>query len=256
VLSQARADGLDDADIPARYPIVMALVPPKIGPVLELPPEIAVPDWAPGPEDRPSVVREALRLRVRWVQEAGARFAWELGTRLAERGVLQAPEQVRDLDVDALEMTVRELAVTVHAQLCRDPIVTDPLPARFRLSDLGRPIAVLDRHPQQGTGAGGGRKEGRIHIGTDDVPDGAVLVVRNLDSRLAPILPRLNGLVAETGSVLAHLAILARESGVPTVVGLERATERLKEGTLVAIDGTNGAITCLDAATCGEGAQS
>ena len=51
-----------------------------------------------------------------------------------------------------------------------------------------------------------------------DVPPGSVLVVSHLDPRLAPVIPRLAGLVAETGSPLSHLAILAREYGVPTVV--------------------------------------
>jgi pyruvate,water dikinase len=84
-----------------------------------------------------------------------------------------------------------------------------------------------------------------VHIGVDDVPEGAVVVVRTLDSRLAPILPRMSGLVAETGSVLAHLAILAREDGVPTVVGLEGATESLRDATTVEVDGTTGAVTVL-----------
>jgi pyruvate,water dikinase len=82
-----------------------------------------------------------------------------------------------------------------------------------------------------------------------DAPDGAVLVVSTLDSRIAPILPRLNGLVAETGSVLAHLAILAREAGVPTVVGLAGAGTCLPEGAVVDVDGATGAVTVVESAT-------
>lgn len=75
------------------------------------------------------------------------------------------------------------------------------------------------------------------------VPDrGAVLVVRTLDPGLAPLLPRLGGLVAETGSLLSHLAILARELGVPTVVGVEGALDRFPAGTLVVVDGTTGEV--------------
>jgi pyruvate,water dikinase len=102
---------------------------------------------------------------------------------------------------------------------------------------------VVDRHPHQGTGAGGGRRSGPVHLGTDDVPDGSVLVVRTLDASIAPVLPRINGLVAETGSVLAHLAILARESGIPVVVGLSGATSCFEEGMVVTVDGANGAVT-------------
>ena len=60
--------------------------------------------------------------------------------------------------------------------------------------------------------------------------DGAVLVVRTLDPGLASVLPGLRGLVSETGSVLSHLAILAREFGVPTVVGVEDAVKRFPPG--------------------------
>ena len=60
-----------------------------------------------------------------------------------------------------------------------------------------------------------------------------MLVVRTLDPGLAPMLPGLGGLVAETGSVLSHLAILAREYGVPTVVGLAGASEQFVDGTWI-----------------------
>ncbi|WP_324277682.1 PEP-utilizing enzyme [Blastococcus brunescens] len=69
-----------------------------------------------------------------------------------------------------------------------------------------------------------------------------MLVVRTLDPSLAPVLPRLAGLVAETGSVLAHLAILARESGVPTVVGFAGAMDAFAEGTVLRVDGATGAV--------------
>jgi pyruvate,water dikinase len=49
--------------------------------------------------------------------------------------------------------------------------------------------------------------------------------------------------VSETGSVLSHLAILAREYGVPTVVGVPDALTRFTEGTLVIVDGNEGDVT-------------
>jgi pyruvate,water dikinase len=52
--------------------------------------------------------------------------------------------------------------------------------------------------------------------------------------------------VAETGSVLSHLAILAREYGVPTVVALAGATERFADGTWVVVDGTTGEVETVD----------
>jgi pyruvate,water dikinase len=83
---------------------------------------------------------------------------------------------------------------------------------------------------------------GRVSTSTTPEP-GAVLVVRTLDPALAPLLPQLGGLVAETGSVLSHLAILAREFGVPTVVAVEGALDRFLDGSIVVVDGTTGEVS-------------
>ena len=94
-----------------------------------------------------------------------------------------------------------------------------------------------------GRGAGGGRASGVV-LPADALPaEGAVLVVRTLDPSLASVLPGLRGLVAETGSVLSHLAILAREFGVPTVVGVEDAVKRFPPGTEVVVDGSTGEVS-------------
>jgi pyruvate,water dikinase len=76
-------------------------------------------------------------------------------------------------------------------------------------------------------------------------PAGSVLVVDTLDPRLAPVLTGLAGLVAATGSPLSHLAILAREHGVPTVVGVADAPRRFRPGTELLVDGTTGEVRIL-----------
>lgn len=247
ILQRAREEGCPEDEIPLRHPVVLGLVPPRVGPRAVLPGRIAVPDRVPGAGDEPAVLREALRLRTRWLQELGARFAWELGVRLTARGVLAAPTRVRHLDLASLELTVRGLLVPVSVwePVAGDEPASPPLPTRFRLSDTGRPIPWVPRVPVGAIGAGGGRGEGIVHHGADGAPDGAVVVVPTLDGRLAPQLPRFGALVAETGSVLAHLAILAREAGVPTVVGLAGAAERFAEGTRVRVDGATGEVTVL-----------
>src|SRR5215211_588283 len=87
------------------------------------------------------------------------------------------------------------------------------------------------------------RAAGAVTHDLVDPPTGSVLVTTTLTPGLGPLLPRLRGIVAETGSVLSHLAILAREAGVATVVGYANATEELKEGTTVVVDGETGRVT-------------
>ncbi|HEV2070054.1 MAG TPA: PEP/pyruvate-binding domain-containing protein [Acidimicrobiales bacterium] len=250
VLSEARAEGLDDGEVVSRHPVVLALVPPHVQPSVSLPPIDAPPPAADADgaqTDRCAVLREALRLRVRWVQELTGRAAWVLGERLTEAGRLGDPVLVRHLRLEELRALVAG-----RAELRRDRSperddqpVPEPLPARFRLSDRGHPVPVIGTGDQAGTGAGGGVAVGPVDHGPEP-EEGAVLVVRTLDPSLAATLPRLAGLVAETGSVLAHVAILAREAGVPTVVGLSGAVERFPPGTVVRVDGASGEVTPVD----------
>ena len=119
-----------------------------------------------------------------------------------------------------------------------------PLPARFQLSDRGRVVRVhVAPEMGGGTAAGGGIGRGPVTFDADDPPQGSVLVTTTLTPGLGPLLSRLNGIVAETGSVLSHLAILAREAGVATVVGYGRATEDLPEGAVVTVNGETGQVT-------------
>jgi pyruvate,water dikinase len=74
-----------------------------------------------------------------------------------------------------------------------------------------------------------------------------VLVVRTLDPALAPLLGGLTGLVAQTGSPLSHLAVLAREFGLPAVVGAADAVRRFPPGSRLIVDGTTGDVQLGDA---------
>lgn len=237
VLARSRQAGLPDAEIVAGNPVVLALAAPCICAAPLLPPDVSAPaDGPPGEADDAGLLREALRLRVRWLQEVTARAAWTLGQRLVVAGRLDRPEDVRGLRLEDLAAAVRDDGHQLRPEFV---VPEEPLPARFRMGSTGRPIPVSGT--AGGTGAGGGAGSGPVHHG-EDPPSGAVLVVRTLDPSLAPVLPRLAGLVAETGSVLAHLAILARESGVPTVVGFSGAVDRFAEGTTVRVDGDTGSV--------------
>jgi pyruvate,water dikinase len=247
VLAEARQDGLTDREILARSPTVLALTPPRVAPTAELPAEataVGVTTTCQTCNDN-GILREALRLRVRWVQELTGRAAWELGVRLAGVGDLTQPELVRHMSLEHLEAVVTKRAVVVP-----DLVATHehdfgaPLPAWFQLSDTGRPIrAQCSAEVGGGTGAGGGVGVGPVTYDGEDPPNGSVLVTTTLSPGLGPLLPRLQGIVAETGSVLSHLAILAREAGVATVVGYAGALEDLPEGAVVQVDGDGGRVT-------------
>lgn len=245
-LSAAGRDGISADELVAHAPIVLALIPPRIPPVDGVPDAVA--SVRTGAEVAPTlegVAREALRVRVRWVHELSARAAAELGRRLTTAGVIPDVEAVRYMRLEELKSTLRTRQ-PFHPDGRPDAMRRTELPAAFRLAADGTPIAVDDGTAGGGTPVGGGRGRGVVRSDLADAGPGVVLVVRALDPRLAPVIPQLSGLVAETGSPLSHLAILAREYGVPTVVGKAGAVGALHDGDVVEVDGSTGAVVIVE----------
>jgi rifampicin phosphotransferase len=77
------------------------------------------------------------------------------------------------------------------------------------------------------------------------IEPGEVLVTRSTDPTWTPLILRAGAVVMETGGPLQHAAIVAREQGIPTVTGIDRATELLDDGVTIRVDGTAGTVTPL-----------
>jgi rifampicin phosphotransferase len=250
VLAEARQEGLSDRAILAASPVVLALTPPRVAPAPELPAEASTLSLGTSTDNSNDngILREALRLRVRWIQELGGRAAWTLGERLTASDGLPRPGLIRHMSLDHVEAVVTKRAEVVPALVAtHDHDFGAPLPAWFQVSDLRKPVRVQAAgEVGGGTGAGGGIARGPVTYDAENPPAGSVLVTTTLTPGLAPLLPQLAGIVAETGSVLSHLAILARESGVATVVGYAGATHDLLEGAVVEVDGNTGQVTIED----------
>lgn len=241
VLSEARAAEPDDARLVARHPVLLSLLPPSLGPRPPLPARTA---WAGVPRGTAALpAREGLRLRVRWVQEMQAAMVREAARRFTAAGLIDDPSRVALLRWT--ELTAASDGAGLPADLPeRLPRPHRPaLPAAFRLA-AGCPVPEpgRGRGKRPGQGAGGGFGSGTAWHGTGTPPRHPVLVVRTLDPSFAPLLPGLTGLVAETGSVLSHLAVLAREYRVPTAVGVPDAQSRFPEGARLSVDGGTGEV--------------
>ncbi|WP_338145839.1 PEP-utilizing enzyme [Streptomyces scabichelini] len=193
-------------------------------------------------------VREGLRLRIRWVQEMQAQMVRELAQRVDAGECGFGPSRLVLLRWDELVKAADGggLPADLAERLPRPD--TGPLPAVFRLAE-GRPVAQLPPgHRALGEAQGAGGGFGTAWDGHGERPEQPVLVVRSLDPALAPLLPGLAGLVAETGSALSHLAVLAREYRVPTAVGVPKAVDRFPSGTPLTVDGGTGEVTVGDMA--------
>ena len=72
--------------------------------------------------------------------------------------------------------------------------------------------------------------------------DGEVLVAQMTNPDWLPTMRRASALVTDSGGMTCHAAIVARELGVPCIVGARTATKDLKDGTVVTVDGTHGRV--------------
>jgi pyruvate,water dikinase len=239
-LAAGRDRGLGDDRLAIDSPEVLSLVPPSITAHRSLPP---APDVVAVDTPRALGPRESLKLRIRWVHELSSRCALELGRRLVPAGHLRAPAEIALLSLEELEAVVVEDRAPAN-MAARIAPASPPLPSAFRLSLDGVPVAS-EAGADRGTGAGGGRGMGRVHTGVAPA-HGDVLVVQTLDPGLAHLLPTLGALVSETGSILSHLAILAREFGVPTVVGMADARTMFADGQVVVVDGSTGEVFSVE----------
>jgi pyruvate,water dikinase len=100
-----------------------------------------------------------------------------------------------------------------------------------------------------GTGCSSGITEGPARVGFDPstvIPGPKyILVARSTDPGWVFLMISSAGIIAEKGSVLSHTAIIGRELGIPTIVGVKNATSIIQDGSLIRMDGSKGEIRCL-----------
>ncbi|YCA45084.1 phosphoenolpyruvate synthase [Bacillus sp. JZ8] len=90
-----------------------------------------------------------------------------------------------------------------------------------------------------------GRARVILNIEDADLEDGDILVTSFTDPSWTPLFVSIKGLVTEVGGLMTHGAVIAREYGLPAVVGVENATKLIKDGQRIRINGTDGYIEIL-----------
>jgi pyruvate,water dikinase len=187
------------------------------------------------------------------------RMALEIGRRAVRDGVLSAADDVFFLTWEELPrvLTTPDLdwcAVTQARRRERDGYaeleVPDLLPA-----GTGIDGGADTRDPDElaGLGVSPGVVTGRVKVFRSieelrQLPGDMVLVFRAIEPTLSPIFPLIHGMIAETGGLLSHAAILAREYAVPTVVNVRAATRQLRDGDRIELDGATGRVRVLERA--------
>jgi pyruvate,water dikinase len=92
--------------------------------------------------------------------------------------------------------------------------------------------------------------EGVVHIVLDprgvQLTPGEILVCPGTDPAWTPLFMAAGGLITEVGGMMTHGSVVAREYGIPAVVGVHAATTRLHTGQRIRLDGSTGQIVSLD----------
>ncbi len=191
------------------------------------------------------------------------RFVVRVGTRLVHAGVLARAEDVFFLYVDEVHEVLqhpRDLQQTLIDRKAEHRRWSTIRPPRQlgAAPDPAAPPSRFDaqRRPQQdpgrlqgiGASAGTARGTARVVLSLEDfgrVERGDVLICPSSNPSWVPLFAIIAGLVTDTGSVTSHAAVVAREFGVPAVVGTGEATQRVRDGQSVEVDGTAGEVRLL-----------
>lgn len=192
-----------------------------------------------------------------------------IGKNWYERGILRNPENIFYLemgeiwsfilgtstfiDLQRLSDMRRQEFETYHQMSPEDHIETQGEVYMHGSLFVKESPRMVDEMILEGLGCCQGIVEGRVQVIIK--PDsnlrlnGDIMVAKHTDPGWVVLFPSVSGLIIEKGSMLSHSAIVAREMGIPTVVGVKDVTKKLRTGDTVRLDGATGRITILQRVT-------
>jgi phosphoenolpyruvate synthase/pyruvate phosphate dikinase len=176
---------------------------------------------------------------------------------LVQAGVIHEKEDIYFLTFDELREVVRTNQLDYHVirnQIAEYKLYDKLTPPRVITSD-GEIIAGgynrenLPAEAIAGLPVSSGIVEGRarviLNMEDADLENGDILVTSFTDPGWTPLFVSIIGLVTEVGGLMTHGAVIAREYGLPAVVGLENATRLIKDGQRIRVNGTDGYVEML-----------
>jgi rifampicin phosphotransferase len=180
------------------------------------------------------------------------RLALALGERLVARGALAEPSDIFYLTIEELTLAID---TTANARTTRERVWRRKA-ARQAMegSYTPMPAELLERAGDngelRGAPASRGRTMGSVRIIRDErefwkLRRGEVLVAPYTNPAWTPLFALASAVVVDAGGMASHAAIVAREFGIPAVMGVGSATRRLRDGQRVLVDGERGRVTLL-----------
>ncbi|MFF1481569.1 rifamycin-inactivating phosphotransferase [Streptomyces sp. NPDC058301] len=154
-------------------------------------------------------------------------------------------EVVRSNEVDGRLIQQRKDAFRSYHALTPPRVLTsdgEAVTGAYRRDDV--PADALIGLPVS-TGTIEGRARVILDMADADLEAGDILVTPFTDPSWSPLFVSIAGLVTEVGGLMTHGAVIAREYGLPAVVGVERATRLIRDGQRIRVHGTDGYVEIL-----------
>jgi rifampicin phosphotransferase len=155
-------------------------------------------------------------------------------------------EAVRTSRVDDRLIAERRDAFRSYQALTPPRVLTsdgEAVAGTYRRDDL--PAGALTGLPVS-AGTAEGRARVILDLADADLVAGDILVTAYTDPSWTPAFVTIAGLVTEVGGLMTHGAVIAREYGLPAVVGVQQATRTIRDGQRIRVNGTDGVIEILD----------
>jgi pyruvate,water dikinase len=186
----------------------------------------------------------------------------ELGRRGVEAGRFAAPEDVMMLlesELDAYVADPEPFIVVIADRLAQyrllfeiePPFIIDDDPAplqEWKRRTRPQPAAATDGEVLRGVGGSAGQYTGTARVVHDlqaamALEPGEVLVAPLTDAAWTPLFLVAGAVVVDVGAMNSHAVVVSRELGIPCVLSIEDATERLRDGMQLTVDGAAGTVT-------------
>ena len=199
------------------------------------------------------------------------RMLRELGRRLAQAGAIAEADDIYFLELDEVSRGARALDGGERPEIVLDRVrerralwraegrLVPPqqLPSKGRVmgikTDAFMPVSADDQAHDllKGVAASPGQvtASARVLLGPEDfhqMQPGDILVAEITTPAWTPLFAMAAGIVTDVGGPLSHGSIVAREYGIPAVLGTGVATRRIQSNQMIAVDGSAGVVTLMD----------
>jgi rifampicin phosphotransferase len=199
-------------------------------------------------------LREDTHVEAGWALPIFRRALLEAGRRLCTAGVLDTPEDVYHLRLEELEAIVDVSRIEPRERDRLRDVMRRRAARREELAGIPLIDPNLVFPPLEdsdslvtGTPAGGGRVTGAVRIVREPsefgtLKQGEILVCPATNPSWTPLFQRAAAVVVDSGGLASHAAVVAREYGIPAIMGTGRGTSLLSNGQLVTVDGGSGRV--------------